>query len=165
MTIRHTPYSRLSPNQLHNTLLKKKTPLNLMEEIKERVRLRKEVVNKQRVEDKIRAKRWNDMIKPLSNHIKTVRSNLAYHEDTNTDLYFFYLDYLEVLLDTRNTLTKRKLDRTKTPINTDKNKRDWTDWVDKDDKARLTSHYNALPKSNKANRRTIFPKPKQGEAK
>jgi len=165
MTIRHTPYSRLSPNQLHNTLLKKKTPLNLMEEIKERVRLRKEVVNKQRVEDKIRAKRWANIIKPLSAHIKVIRANLPYHEDTNTDLYFFYLDYLEVLLDTRTTLTKNKINRRATPINTDRNKRDWVDWVDKEEKARLTSHYNALPKSSKANRRNIFPKPRQGEAR
>jgi len=136
-----------------------------MEEIKERVRLRKEVVNKQRVEDKVRAKRWNDMIKPLSNHIKTVRSNLAYHEYINPDLFCFYLDYLDVLLATRTTLTKNKINRRATPINTDRNKRDWTDWVDKDDKARLTSHYNALPKSSKANRRTIFARPKQTKSK
>ena len=132
-----------------------------MEEIKERVRLRKEAVNKQRVEDRVRAKRWLNIIKPLSRHIKVIRANLPYHRDTNTDLYFFYLDYLNTLIETRTTLNKNKLDRKATPINTNRNKRDWTDWVDKEEKARLTSHYNALPRSSKANRRTIFTRPKQ----
>jgi hypothetical protein len=165
MTLRHTPYSKLTATKLHNTLVKRKTPLNLMEQIKERVRLRKEAVNKQRVEDRVRAKRWHKIIEPLSRHIKTIQSNLCYHEHINPPTYQFYLAYLETLTYTRNTLTKNKLDRNKTPLNTDRSKRDWTDYVDKEEKARLTSHYNALPRSIKANRRNIFPRPKQTKEK
>ena len=165
MTLRHTPYSKLTATKLHNTLVKRKTPLNLMEQIKERVRLRKEAVNKQRVEDRVRARRWKKLIEPLSRHIKTIQSNLCYHEYINPPTYQFYQDYLETLTDTRNTLTKFKLDRKATPTNHDRTKRDWTDYVDKETKQRLTTLYNALPRSIKANRRNIFPRPKQTKEK
>jgi hypothetical protein len=136
-----------------------------MEQIKERVRLRKEAVNKQRVEDRVRAKRWKKLIEPLSRHIKTIQSNLEYHEHINPPTYQFYQGYLETLTDTRNTLTKFKLDRKATPTNHDRTKRDWTDYVDKETKQSLTTLYNALPRSIKANRRNIFPRPKQTKEK
>jgi len=165
--MRHTTYTKISKNKLHNLLTKRKLPDFTIEQIKEDVAKRKKQINQTRVENRIRYKRWAALIKPLTKEINIVKANIVYHATTNPQTHAFYTDYLETLLDVRVLLTKHKLTREATPINTDKTKRTWVDWVNKIEKEELLKRYDALPYNYKARRKTIFPTPKQtkGEAK
>jgi hypothetical protein len=159
--MRHTTYTKISKNKLHNLLTKRKLPLNTIEQIKEQVALRKKQIQKARVETRVRYKRWADLIKPLTKEINIVKASIHYHAKTNPQTHLFYQDYLKTLLNTRVLLTKHKLKREATPINTARDKRNWTDWVDKLDKEELIRSYNALPHNYKAKRKAIFPQPKE----
>ena len=159
--MRHTPYTKLSRNQLHNQLTKRGLPLDTIEQIKEQVALRKKQIQVARVESKVRYKRWADLIQPLTREIHLVKANIIYHKKHNPHTYLFYQDYLETLLDTRTLLTKHKLKREATPINTARDKRNWTDWVNKLKKEELMQRYESLPYYTKAKRKTIFPQPKE----
>jgi len=170
--MRHTPYTKISKNQLHNLLTKRNLPDFTVNQIKEDVALRKKQINTTRIENKVRYKRWADMIKPLTREINIVKANIKYHATANPQTHQFYLDYLETLLDTRILLTQHKLKREATPINTDRDKRSWVDWVNKIEKEELMQRYECLPYNYKAKRKTIFPTPrtresliKQGETK
>ena len=159
--MRHTPYTKISKNKLHNLLVKRNLPDFAVNQIKEQVALRKKQINTTRVENRIRYKRWADLIKPLTREINIVKANINYHREHNPLTYQFYTDYLETLVDTRQLLTKHKLERKATPINTAKDKRTWVDWVNKLEKEELTQRYLNLPYYYKAKRKTIFPQPKQ----
>jgi len=170
--MRHTTYTKISKNKLHNLLTKRNLPDTTINQIKEQVALRKKQINQTRVENRIRYKRWADLIKPLTREINIVKANIKYHAKANPLTCQFYTDYLKTLLDTRVLLTKHKLTREATPINTDKTKRTWVDWVNKIEKEELMQRYESLPYYYKAKRKTIFPQPiqrheliKQGEAK
>jgi hypothetical protein len=129
--MRHSTYTKLTANQLHNLLEKRKIPEPLKTNIKESVAIRKKQIHKQRVEDRVRAKRWGLFIRPLSNHINTIKSNLRYHTTANPELHAVLKDYLEILNDTRNELNKLRIQREATPINYAKqNKKDIRDWTD-----------------------------------
>ena len=160
--MRSTPYIKLSPNQLHNILLKRKLPSHTIEAIKEDVAKRKAQIRLQRVEDRVRAKRWGELIKPLSKHIFIVQTNQPYHKEYNPELYLFFQDYLDCLQQTRNLLRIHKIKREATPINTDRTKRTWVDWVDGKAKKDLTQRYLNIPYRTKStHRRKLFPVPKQ----
>ena len=104
------------------------------------------------------------MIKPLTREINIVKANITYHAKTNPQTATFYQDYLETLLDTRALLTKHKLTREATPINHDKTKRNWVDYVNKAEKEELMARYESLPYYTKAKRKTIFPTPRTRES-
>ena len=159
--MRHTPYTKLSKNQLHNLLTKRKLPDTTINQIKEDVALRKKQINTTRIENKVRYKRWADMIKPLTREINIVKANIKYHATANPQTHQFYLDYLETLLDTRILLTQHKLKREATPINTDRTKRTWVDYVNAKEKAELLGRYECLAYNTKVKRKTIFPQPRQ----
>jgi hypothetical protein len=160
--MRHTSYTKISKNKLHNLLTKRNLPLNTIEQIKEDVTKRKKQINKQRIENKVRYRRWCDLIRPLTNHINIIKINTKYHAKHNPELHLFYLAYLDCLLNTRHILNTYKQKREATPINTDRTKRDWTDWVDSVEKAKLLERYEAIPYRTKfSTKRKLFPRPKQ----
>lgn len=160
--MRHTPYTKLTRNQLHNQLQKRKLPDFTIAQIKEDVAKRKKAINKNRIETRVRVRRWNDMIRPLTKHIGVIKINNKYHAEHNPELHTFYLDYLDCLLDVRELLTRLKLQRTATPIKHDKTKRDWTDYVNSTEKEGLINRYTNIPlKSKFTHRRELFPRPKQ----
>ena len=163
--MRHSTYTKISKNKLHNLLTKRNIPDFEVDRIKTQVERRKKQINTTRVENRIRYKRWAEMIKPLTREINTVRGLLSYYATANPDIYQFFNDYLETLLDTRILLTKHKLKREATPINADKTKRTWVDWVNKIEKEELISRYNSLPYNTKTKRKTLFPQPKQPKEK
>jgi hypothetical protein len=157
--MRHTPYTKISKNKLHNLLIKRKLPEATINQIKEQVALKKKQIQIARVESKVRHKRWADLIKPLTREINLVKANYNYHANANPDTAKFYVDYLEALINTRQLLTKHKLERKATPINTAKDKRTWVDWVNKQEREDLTQRYLNLPYNTKLKRKVIFPQP------
>lgn len=160
--MRHTTYTKLTRNQLHNQLQKRKLPDFAIEQIKEDVAKRKKAINKNRIETKVRVRRWNDLIRPLTKHIGVIKINNKYHAEHNPELFLFYQDYLDTLLDTRQHLTSLKLKRTATPIKHDRTKRDWTDYVNEIERKELLDRYNNIPiRSKFTHRRELFPRPKQ----
>jgi hypothetical protein len=159
--MRHTPYTKISKNKLHNLLIKRKLPEATINQIKEQVALKKKQIQIARVESKVRHKRWSDLIKPLTREINLVKASIIYHKQHNPLTYQFYTDYLDCLVYTRVVLTKHKLERKATPINTAKDKRTWVDWVNKTERADLTQRYLNLPYNTKLKRKVIFPQPKQ----
>jgi hypothetical protein len=159
--MRHTPYTKLSKNQLHNHLQKRGISLPMQEKIKAEVALRKKQINTTRVENQVRYRRWMQMARPLSREINTVRTNLKYHEQHNPTLHIFFTDYLDCLLDVRELLNRHKLQRTATPLNTDRTKKDWTDYVNPLEKADLTQRYLSLPYNTTKKHKEIFKRPTQ----
>jgi hypothetical protein len=143
--------------------MKRNLPDYTVDQIKEQVALRKKQINQTRVENKIRYKRWLEMIRPLTKEINVVRANIVYHAKANPQTADFYRQYLDALLDTRITLTKHKLERKATPINTDREKRTWVDWVNPKEKEELIKLYDSIPYCYKAKRKAIFPRPKLKE--
>jgi thioesterase domain-containing protein len=164
--MRHTPYTKLTRNQLHNILTKRKLPDETIVQIKEDIALKKKAINKNRVETRVRVRRWNDLIRPLTHHIGVIKINNKYHAEHNPELHAFYLDYLDTLIDTRHHLTSLKLRRTETPIayakKHGKDLKDWTDWVNEIEKKDLTHRYLSIPYPSKfTHRRELFPRPKK----
>ena len=159
--MRHTTYTKISKNKLHNLLTKRNLPDATINQIKEQVAIRKKQIQIARVESKVRYKRWADLIKPLTREINIVKANINYHAKANPLTCQFYTDYLETLLDTRVLLTKHKLKREATPLNTHKEKRNWTDYINKAEKEELINRYNSLPYNTKLKRKVIFPQPRQ----
>jgi len=153
-------YIKLSKNQLHNLLIKRNLPDFTVNQIKEDVATRKKQIQKARVENRVRCKRWAELIKPLTREINSVRTNLKYHAIANPHLHQFYTEYLDCLLETRIILTNHKLERRATPINTDRTKRNWVDYVPPETKQRFTQTYNNLPYNPKVRRKELFPQPR-----
>ena len=151
-------YIDLAPNQLHNRLLKRKLAPEMIEQIKDRVALQKKLRNTARVENKIRLRRWAKLIEPLTKEIKSVRANLKYHEQHNPELYYFFVDYLELLQQTKGILTTLKLQREATPTNHDKKKKHWSDYIKPELRTDYTHRYHSIPyaSKNSSNRRELF---------
>jgi hypothetical protein len=157
--MRTTPkrYTELSSNELHNRLHKRGLPHHTIEHIKERVALQKKLRNTLRVENKIRMKRWAKLIEPLTKEIKSVRANMKYHQQHNPELYYFFTDYLDLLQQTRGILTTFKLQRETTPINHDRKKKHWSDYINPELRKDYTHRYHSIPLSSKhSSRREIF---------
>ena len=151
-------YIDLAPNQLHNRLLKRKLPLEMIEQIKERVALQKKLRNTARVEIKIRLRRWAKLIEPLTKEIKSVRANLKYHAKHNPLLHAFFVDYLDLLQQTKGILTSLKIQREATPTNYDKKKKHWSDYIKPELRTDYTQRYHSIPyaSKNSNNRRELF---------
>ena len=151
-------YIDITPNQLHNRLLKRKLPEHIITLIKEQVALKKKLRNTARVENKVRLRRWAKFIEPLSREIKSVRANLKYHERHNPSLHAFFLDYLDLLQQTKGILTSLKLQREATPTNHDKTKKRWADYISPQLRTDYTQRYHSIPyaSKNSNNRRELF---------
>ena len=151
-------YIDIAPNQLHNRLRKRKLPEHIITQIKEQVALKKKLRNTARVENKIRLRRWAKFIEPLTKEIKSVRANLKYHQQHNPLLHAFFLDYLELLLETRGRLTLLKQQREATPTNYDKKKKHWADYIKPELRTDYTHRYHSIPytSKNSNNRRELF---------
>ena len=151
-------YIDLAPNQLHNRLLKRGLPHHTIDQIKERVALQKKLRNTARVENKIRLRRWAKLIEPLTKEIKSVRANLKYHQQHNPELYYFFVDYLELLQQTKGILTTLKIQREATPHNHDKTKKGWADYINPELRTDYTQRYHSIPyaSKNSNNRRELF---------
>ena len=151
-------YIDITPNQLHNRLLKRNLPPHIITIIKEQVALKKKLRNTARVENKIRLKRWAKFIEPLSKEIKSVQVNLKYHEQHNPELYMFFVDYLGLLLETRGNLNLLKIRREATPTNYDKTKKSWADYISPQLRTDYTQRYHSIPyaSKNSNNRRELF---------
>lgn len=151
-------YIDLAPNQLHNRLLKRGLPHHTIEQIKERVALQKKLRNTARVENKVRLRRWAKLIEPLTKEIKSVRANLKYHAKHNPELYYFFVDYLELLQQTKGILTTLKIQREATPHNHDKTKKGWADYINPELRTDYTQRYHSIPyaSKNSNNRRELF---------
>jgi len=151
-------YIDITPNQLHNRLLKRKLPEHIITIIKERVALQKKLRNTARVENKIRLRRWAKLIEPLTKEIKSVRANLKYHEQHNPELFYFFTDYLDLLQQTKGILTSLKIQREATPTNHDKKKKHWSDYIQPQLRTDYTQRYHSIPyaSKNSNNRRELF---------
>ena len=160
--MQHTRLTKMSANQLHNTLIKRHLSDARIKEIKEWVAKRKELINKNRIEKQVRQRRWTALIRPLSRHIASVKTNIKYHasQPNNAETHHFYTDYLALLEETRGYLTSIKLSRETTPTQHDRTKRDWTDYLKKETKEKLIKRYNSIPYTSKySHRRELFPRP------
>lgn len=151
-------YIDITPNQLHNRLLKRKLPPEMIEQIKINIALKKKLRNTARVENKVRLRRWAKLIEPLTKEIKSVRANLKYHEQHNPSLHAFFLDYLDLLQQTKGILTSLKLQREATPHNHDKTKKRWADYISPQLRTDYTQRYHSIPyaSKNSNNRRELF---------
>ena len=151
-------YTDITTNELHNRLLKRKLPEHIITQIKERVALQKKLRNTARIENKIRLRRWAKLIEPLTKEIKSVRANLKYHQQHNPELYYFFVDYLGLLLETRGSLTLLKQQREATPTNHDKKKKHWSDYIKPELRTDYTQRYHSIPyaSKNSNNRRELF---------
>jgi len=158
--MQHTRLTKMSANQLHNTLLKRHLSDARIKEIKEWVSNRKDLINKTRVEKQVRQRRWTALIRPLSKHIATVKTNMTYYAQTNPELHALYIAYLALLETTRGKLTLLKIQREVTPTQHDKDKKDWTDHISEETKEYMTQRYNSIPYTSKySHRRELFPRP------
>jgi hypothetical protein len=130
----------------------------MIEQIKERVALQKKLRNTARVEIKIRLRRWAKLIEPLTKEIKSVRANLKYHAKHNPLLHAFFVDYLDLLQQTKGILTSLKIQREATPTNYDKKKKHWSDYIKPELRTDYTQRYHSIPyaSKNSNNRRELF---------
>lgn len=157
----HNSYIKLTPNALHQRLLKEHIHPAQMQAIKDEVAALKEA---QRVDKITRAQRkaeWDKMLKPLRYELNNAKVGRAYDLDDEPRVEAFdaYILVMETLL-SRFAQPMKVLDATPIQLALEKslpnNGEHWTDWVPEKIKTRIAIMFEALPHKPRAKRKVPF---------
>jgi hypothetical protein len=163
ITERQTRLTKLSRNELHNKLTKMKLSDARIAELKEWVDTRKKQLNKGRL-DRVRDRRWRQVITPLTKHITTTRQNRKYHALVNPHLTPIIDSYIDELIQTRAKLHQERLNNPSAP--TPKQK-DWRSFVPQETQDRLQREWHKESQGNSkySHTKALFPNPTTTKSK
>ena len=154
-------YIKLTPNALHQRLLKERIHPAEMQAIKDEVSLAKE---EQRVDKITRTQRkaeWDKVLKPLRYELNNAKVGRAYDLDDTERVEAFdaYILVMETLL-SRFAQPMKLLEATPIQLALDKglpnNGEHWTDWVPDKIKTKIAIAFEALPHKTRAKRKVPF---------
>lgn len=157
----HNSYIKLTPNALHQRLLKDRIHPAEMQAIKDEVAALKE---SQRVDNITRSNRkneWDKLLKPLRYELNNAKVGRAYDmaDEERVNAFDAYILVMETLL-TRFAQPMKLLEATPIQLAMEKglpnNGEHWTDWVPEKIKAKVTAVFEALPSKLRAKRKVPF---------
>ena len=157
----HNSYLTLTPNALHQRLLKERIHPAEMDAIKTAVAEAKE---KQRVDKITRTQRkteWDKVLKPLRYELNNAKVGRAYDLDDEERVNAFdaYILVMETLL-SRFAQPLASLEATPIQLALEKglpnNGEHWTDWVPDKIKTKISIIFEALPHKTRAKRKIPF---------
>jgi hypothetical protein len=154
-------YINLTPNELHNRLLKRKLHPYAIEQIKEEVAKLKETLRVDKITREARKKQWAILLDPLRYELNNAKVGRAYDLDDEPRVEAFdaYILVMETLL-SRFAQPLASLDATPIQLAIEKqlpnNGEHWTDWVPDKIKIRIALIFEALPHKTRAKRKVPF---------
>ncbi len=157
----HKSYIALTPNALHQRLLKERIHPAEMQAIKDEVAALKESQRVDKITRTQRKAEWDKLLKPLRYELNNAKVGRAYDLDDESRVEAFdaYILVMETLL-TRFAQPMKMLEATPIQLALEKalpnNGEHWTDWVPEKIKVRIGLMFEALPPKLRAKRKTPF---------
>lgn len=154
-------YLNLTPNELHQRLLKRKLHPSEINQIKDDVARMKEAKRVDKITRHQRKQAWDNVLKPLRYELNSAKVGRAYDLDDESRVEAFdaYIAVMEKLLE-KFAHPSRKLEQTPMQIGKDKNLPNdgehWTDWIPHRIKTPIAEAFYALPHKAKAKRKLPF---------
>lgn len=157
----HNAYIKLTPNALHQRLLKERLHPAEMQAIKDEVAQAKEAQRIDKITRSQRKNEWDKLLKPLRYELNNAKVGRAYDldDDARVEAFDAYILVMETLL-TRFAQPVASLDATPIQLAMDKglpnNGEHWTDWVPDKIKTRIAIAFEQLPPKMRAKRKVPF---------
>lgn len=157
----HKSYIALTPNALHQRLLKERIHPTDMVRIKNEVAQLKEAQRVDKITRTQRKAEWDKLLKPLRYELNNAKVGRAYDLDDEARVEAFdaYILVMETLL-TRFAQPMKALEATPIQMALDKalpnNGEHWTDWVPDKIKERIALMFEQLPPKLRAKRKVPF---------
>jgi hypothetical protein len=154
-------YIKLTPNALHQRLLKERIHPAEMQAIKDEVSLAKEAQRVDKITRTQRKAEWDKVLKPLRYELNNAKVGRAYDLDDTERVEAFdaYILVMETLL-SRFAQPMKLLEATPIQLALDKglpnNGEHWTDWVPDKIKTKIAMAFEALPHKTRAKRKVPF---------
>lgn len=154
-------YTQLTPNALHQRLLKDRIHPAEMQAIKDEVARAKEAQRVDKITRTQRKAEWDKLLKPLRYELNNAKVGRAYDlEDTErVEAFDAYILVMETLL-TRFAQPLKLLEATPIQLAMEKdlpnNGEHWTDWVPEKIKIRIALMFEQLPPKLRAKRKVPF---------
>ena len=157
----HNSYIALTPNALHQRLLKERIHPAEMDAIKTAVAQAKEAQRVDKITRTQRKAEWDKLLKPLRYEINNVKVGRDYDptDEQRVEAFDAYLLVLETLLK-RFAQPMKALEATPIQLALEKdlpnNGEHWTDWVPEKIKTKISIIFEALPHKLRAKRKVPF---------
>lgn len=154
-------YIKLTPNALHQRLLKERVHPAEMQAIKDEVAELKEAQRVDKITRTQRKAEWDKVLKPLRYELNNAKVGRAYDLDDESRVEAFdaYILVMETLL-SRFAQPMKLLEATPIQLALDKglpnNGEHWTDWVPEKIKTKIAIAFEALPHKTRAKRKVPF---------
>lgn len=154
-------YLNLTPNELHQRLLKRKLHPSEIAHIKDTVAQMKEAKRVDKITRHQRKLAWDNILKPLRYELNSAKVGRAYDLDDEARVEAFdaYITVMEKLV-SRFAHPSRLLEQTPMQMAKDKNLPNdgehWTDWIPHRIKTPIAEAFYALPHKAKAKRKLPF---------
>lgn len=154
-------YINLTPNELHNRLLKRKLHPHAIDQIKAEVAKIKETIRVDKITREARKKQWAILLDPLRYELNNAKVGRAYDLDDadRVEAFDAYILVMETLL-SKFATNKHTLGQT--PIQLAKERElpnngdHWVDWVPMRVRDRVSTLFHQLPTKAKAKRKVPF---------
>ena len=154
-------YLNLTPNELHQRLLKRKLHPSEITKIKNDVTEMKEKMRVDKITRHQRKLAWDNVLKPLRYELNSAKVGRAYDldDEDRVEVFDAYIAVMEKLV-SRFAHPSRKLEQTPMQLGKDKNLPNdgehWTDWIPHRIKTPIAEAFYALPHKAKAKRKLPF---------
>jgi len=157
----HNSYLTLTPNALHQRLLKERIHPAEMQAIKDEVAALKEAQRIDKITRTQRKAEWDKVLKPLRYELNNAKVGRAYDLDDEARVEAFdaYILVMETLL-SKFAQPLASLEATPIQLALEKglpnNGEHWTDWVPDKIKTKISIIFEALPHKTRAKRKVPF---------
>jgi hypothetical protein len=158
----HKSYLALTPNALHQRLLKERIHPTDMQRIKDEVAELKEAQRIDKITRAHRKNEWDKMLKPLRYELNNAKVGRAYNGDAcphRLEAFDAYILVMETLLK-KFAQPSAALEATPIQLAIDKglpnNGEHWTDWVPEKIKAKVSALFEDIPLKLRAKRKVPF---------
>jgi len=157
----HNSYLTLTPNALHQRLLKERIHPAEMQAIKDEVAALKEAQRVDKITRTQRKTEWDKVLKPLRYELNNAKVGRAYDLDDEARVEAFdaYILVMETLL-SKFAQPLASLEATPIQLALEKglpnNGEHWTDWVPDKIKTKISIIFEALPHKTRAKRKVPF---------
>jgi len=157
----HNSYLTLTPNALHQRLLKERIHPAEMQAIKDEVAALKEAQRVDKITRTQRKTEWDKVLKPLRYELNNAKVGRAYDLDDESRVEAFdaYILVMETLL-SKFSQPLASLEATPIQLALEKglpnNGEHWTDWVPDKIKTKISIIFEALPHKTRAKRKIPF---------
>ena len=154
-------YIKLTPNALHQRLLKERIHPAEMQAIKDEVATAKEAQRVDKITRSQRKNEWDKVLKPLRYELNNAKVGRAYDldDEPRVDAFDAYILVMETLL-SRFAQPLAALEHTPIQLALEKglpnNGEHWTDWVPDKIKTKIAMAFEELPHKTRAKRKVPF---------